>query len=87
MEINFAFNRKEVQTKAPDQALVVTSLIYLKEALVNERYAQCAELIRAAKRFGASQGEVKTVLPEGARALKVGRKVEAPLKRTGRKRF
>ena len=87
MEINFAFNKKETQTKAPDQALVATSLIYLKEALVNERYEQCAELIRAAKRFGASQGEIKTVLTEGARALKVGRRVEAPQKRIGLKRF
>ena len=87
MEINFTFNKEKEKKKTGDQALQVTALIYLKEALVNERYEECAELVRAAKRFGATQGEIKQTIVEGARGLKVGRKVEAPRERVGRKRF
>ncbi len=87
MEINFAFNKKKEQTKTGDEALATTALIYLKEALTKEQYEECAELVRAAKRFGAPLSEIKQVLVEGARALKTGRKLEAPRERTGRKRF
>ncbi|GEM_PF-3430665 len=87
MEINFTFNKKKEQIKAGDEALQVIALIYLKEALVKERYEECAELVRAAKRFGATQGEIKQMLVEGARGLNVVRKVEVPRERSGRKRF
>ena len=87
MEINFTFNKKKEQAKAGDQALATTALIYLKEALTKEQYEVCAQLVRAAKGFGAPQSEIKQVLVEGARALKTGRKLEAPRERAGRKRF
>ena len=87
MEINFAFNKKKEQTQTGDEVLAVTALIYLKEALTNERYEECAEFVRAAKRFGATQSDIKQTLVEGARAFKTGRKAPARRQATGRKRF
>lgn len=50
------------------EALKVTALDYLKDALVNEEYEQCSELIRLAKEFKASADEVRAVLFDYTRA-------------------
>ena len=86
MEINFRFNQNQ-EKKFPDQALVVTSLAYLEDALVNERYEECAELIRDAKRFGATSGDIKKAITDGARGIKTLRQVALPREKAGRKRF
>ena len=70
-----------------NEALRVTALSYLKEALINERYEECAELIAAAKRFGATGRDVRVAIARGVRSLKLGGKVAVSVKRTFRKRF
>ena len=70
-----------------DQALRVTALLYLKEALVGERYEECAELVAAAKRFGATTRDVKVAIAKGVRNLRTGGKIDIPVRRITRKRF
>jgi hypothetical protein len=70
-----------------DAALRVTALSYLKEALLKERYEECATLIAEAKRFGATTRDVKVAIARAVRSLKFGGKIEVPSKRTFRKRF
>jgi hypothetical protein len=70
-----------------DVALRVTALSYLKEALVKERYEECAELIVAAKDFGASTRDVRVTIARAVRGLKAGGRGTVPVKRTFRKRF
>lgn len=48
--------------KRTNHALKLTSLMYLKEALVHERYEICQEVIDSAYEFGASSFEVDYVL-------------------------
>lgn len=47
-----------------DRVLKVTSLLYFKDALLNQRYEDCAELIRAAKSFGVQPGEISRIIAE-----------------------
>ena len=56
----------------PDEVLKATSLIYLKDALLTQRYEDCAGLIRDARNFGARQGEISAVIAESIRELKRG---------------
>ena len=70
-----------------EQALRVTALSYLKEALIKERYEECAELIAAAKRYGASVRDIRVEVARALRRLNAGGKVTLPVKRIVRKRF
>ncbi|MCR4336373.1 MAG: hypothetical protein NUV91_01005 [Candidatus Omnitrophica bacterium] len=45
-----------------DEVLKVTTLLYLQEALLKEKYEGCKELIEIAKKFGAQQSEIKEVI-------------------------
>jgi len=47
--------------------LRLTALLYLREALQTERYEECAELIRFAKRFGARNGDIRSLLEDARR--------------------
>lgn len=67
-------------TAAPDHLLKTTALIYLKEALVHQRYEECPALIRSARGYGARQSEVRKVIAEYIAWGRKGRR-----KRTGRK--
>ncbi len=69
--------RQELQRRRPAAAVVLqgnrdpvklTALLYLREALLAERYEECAEYIRVAREFGALPQEVRRVLenPKGA---------------------
>lgn len=49
-------------TVYPDNVLKVTALNYLAEALNNEEYEKCAELVHFAKAFGAKPTEVKAII-------------------------
>lgn len=51
-----------------DEVLKLTSLIYLKEALLAQRYEDCAELIRQAKDLGAKQSEISALIAEVSRS-------------------
>lgn len=62
---------------AHDRVLKATSLLYFKEALLNQQYEDCAELIRAAKSFGARPGEISRVIAEAIRGEQGGPPNEA----------
>ena len=40
----------------------LTALIYLREALIAERYENCADFIAIAKEFGALDDEIRVLL-------------------------
>ena len=58
MRNNLIFNNTENKTIVPDETLKATTLLYLKEALRNEEFEECAQLIKTAKGFGAQQEEI-----------------------------
>ena len=45
----------------------LTALIYLREALIKERYENCAEFIAIAKEFGALDEEIRVLLEDPRR--------------------
>jgi hypothetical protein len=47
--------------------LKLTALFYLKEALAQERYEKCQEIIILAKRFGAKEYEIDALLEDPRR--------------------
>lgn len=65
----------EHKPRAPTLTLLVakrdpvklTALLYLKEAVLAERYEECPEFIRVAKEFGAKQEEVYELLEDPRR--------------------
>lgn len=56
--------RRARTVKSP---LKLTALLYLKEALLKERYEHCPEIIAAAKEFGAEAYEVQDLLEDPRR--------------------
>jgi len=44
--------------------LRLTALLYLREALIKERYEECAEMIEIAHEFGATPMEVQFLLED-----------------------
>lgn len=45
----------------------LTALLYLKEALLNENYEECRDIISIAYEFGASENEVQNLLEDPRR--------------------
>lgn len=45
----------------------LTALLYLKDALVRERYEDCSAIIAVAKEFGAAEGEIRALLEDPRR--------------------
>ncbi|MBI3616453.1 MAG: hypothetical protein HY211_08065 [Candidatus Omnitrophica bacterium] len=45
----------------------LTALLYLREALLKQRYEQCADFIAVAKEFGAKGREIEELLEEPKR--------------------
>jgi len=45
-----------------------TALVYLKEALLRERYENCAQIIAIAKEFGAENYQVQALLEDPRRS-------------------
>ncbi len=85
MRNNLVFTNNK--PKIPNALLVTTSLLYFKEALVDQQYEQCAGLIKAAKRFGAQQADINKVIGEYTNKGKAGGKYEAYEGIGGRLRF
>lgn len=85
MRFNFTFNKEQDTQK--DLVLQVTALTYLQDALVNERYEECADLVRAAKEYGATLAEIRAILAEAARGNAKNRQAKTPARVTGRKRI
>ena len=46
----------------------LTALLYLKEALMKERYEECDSLIQIAKEFGAAGFEIQDLLEDPRRS-------------------
>ena len=46
----------------------LTALLYLKDALRQERYESCADIIAVAKEFGATASEVQRLLEDRRRS-------------------
>ena len=49
--------------------LKMTALIYLRDALLNERYELCADIIAAAKDLGAEDAEIRDILENPRRRI------------------
>ncbi len=49
----------------------LTALIYLREALLKERYEDCADIISVAREFGASADEIRWFLENPRRFPRV----------------
>ena len=47
--------------------LVLTALLYLREALLTEKYEECASIISIVKEFGGSDFEVQYLLEDARR--------------------
>ena len=45
----------------------LTALLYLREALLQERYEECAEMIAIAAEFGATAQEIQLLLEDARR--------------------
>ena len=84
MKENTAFKNKPI---ARDEVLKTTSLLYFKEALFNEEYEDCKELVWIAKRFGARKDDIRKVIADSNRGVRVGRGNEAKKGKGGRLRF
>lgn len=53
----------EVNTSYTEQdVLKTTALIYLQEAIFNQQYEQCAQLIKQAKEVGATASDIKEII-------------------------
>ena len=48
-------------------AVKLTALLYLREALQNQRYEECPEFIRVAQEFGAQPREIEELLEDARR--------------------
>ena len=48
-------------------AIKLTALLYLREALLEERYEECAEFIAVARQFGAQPFEIQNILEDRRR--------------------
>ncbi len=73
-----AFDNQETgnlveQALGSDQLLKLTALLYLKEALVDQRFESCRELIDTAKNVGVSQGDISAVIADYLNAGNPGR--------------
>lgn len=64
LKIKNAGTRQKSPRRHP---LKLTSLMYLKEALLRERYEECATIIALAKEFGASESEIGYLLEDPRR--------------------
>lgn len=56
--------RAAVRAKHP---VVLTALLYLREALIREEYEKCRELIAVAEEFGAQEAEISYLLEDPRR--------------------
>ncbi len=52
------------QALGGNQILKVTALLYLKEALVNQKYESCQELIDTARNLGVGPGDISAVIAD-----------------------
>lgn len=56
-----------LKRKTSQHPVKLTALTYLKEALLNETYEECAFAIQIAKEFGAQNFEIENLLEDPRR--------------------
>ena len=56
--------RRALAAKHP---VKLTALLYLKEALLDEQYETCQEIVDTAKEFGAAEYEIRDLLEDPRR--------------------
>lgn len=54
-------------TRIKKNPVKLTALLYLREALLEERYEECAEIIAIAHEFGAHDFEIQYLLEDARR--------------------
>ena len=60
--------RRPVTSSTANQDPVrLTALLYLKEALIEERYEECRDIITIAYEFGATENDVQLLLEDARR--------------------
>ena len=59
--------RRQIGGKYKGHPVKLTALLYLKQALMEERYEICSDLIAIAKEFGASVIEIRNLLEDPRR--------------------
>lgn len=87
MQFNFLTNNNKEKKETPDELLQITALAYLQDALAQERYEECAFLIKEAKRYGAQGRAIQQLIAEGARRARYGRPDLPVRKPTKARRF
>lgn len=70
-----------------NRLLQVTALAYLEDALAQEHYEECAQLIKEARKYGAQGREIQKLITEGARRARYGRFDPPARKHKGVRRF
>ncbi|OGW90207.1 MAG: hypothetical protein A3A73_04795 [Omnitrophica bacterium RIFCSPLOWO2_01_FULL_50_24] len=58
----------QIGKRKSKHAVKVTALLYLKEALLKERYEECPLMITIAKEFGAQDFEIRNLLEDRRRS-------------------
>lgn len=85
MKIKYLANQnQELET---DQLLQVTALAYLQDALAQERYEECAYLIREARKYGVQGRNIQKALAEAAQRARYGRPDRPARQANGVRRF
>ena len=55
---------KDQNAAGTDEILKVTALLYLKEALVTQRFEACQELVDTARKIGVDGNDISAVIAE-----------------------
>ena len=55
-------NEEQKQETTADEVLQLTALLYFQEALLNEEYESCQELVDIARGFGVQSSDIKQVI-------------------------
>ena len=66
MRTVFPGHRPEIRQIKKDP-VKLTALIYLRDAILRERYEECREMITIAKEFGAEGFEIQNILEDPRR--------------------
>ena len=83
---NYLGMANQKKPAAPNEVLKATALIYLEDALVNEEYEKCPELVAKAQYFGAGKSDIRKVIAKYVKALRFAPNYR-PLRTRGRRRF
>ena len=62
-----------------NEVLKETSLLYFSDALINQAYEECPNLVKIAKEFGALQSDIDEVITDYLEGRKIKGKNEAKL--------